>query len=59
MPTGPRTIETPTGPQVGNVFATMQVLGVSSSSRKPATNPTVSINGQRLWISRSQLAHRS
>jgi len=39
MPTGPREIETPTGPQVGNVFATMQVLGVGSFVTQTGNQP--------------------
>lgn len=45
MPTGPREIETPTGPAVGNLFGKMEILGISSFLTQTGNQP----NHRRQW----------
>ena len=45
MPTGPRPIETPTGPATGSIFARMEILGISSFLTQTGNRP----NAQNQW----------
>src|SRR5436190_19450455 len=45
MPTGSRNIETPSGPAVGSIFGTMEILGITSMLTQTGNQP----NDQRQW----------